>query len=224
MGSTSQSYFLFPEDASERSFVGLIFGQVSEYRIRILRSSGEIMKRNLADASIDCDQELLFILQPHMRLVEQRLSRSKDVHEFMAELSDLVIKISSNSEQPFTAAPTYYQTIVDEMDRVGWETVAWTNKEMSHIHLKSIDSQGRSHILDVKLPPEFPQKSPIFTASLPENFEFCWLSSSHISDALSNFSQVGNAAKLLIGIYAAQYFYCLPSFGNIQPIIHMLLL
>jgi E3 ubiquitin-protein ligase FANCL len=155
----------------------------------------------LHGARFSCDPELHALLREHRALVQQRLERSGSVQQFLSELRAFAVEppsvprgwgasrrlttghalLRATQEKLLQAAPQatlpppqYYQRLLGELERVGWQSVAGLDASLSRVQLRLSDAAGRSHVLDVRLPRDYPETPPQCVADLPLAVDLRW--------------------------------------------------
>lgn len=103
----------------------------------------------------------------------QRLRNTPDPSTFLGEIKALL-------EQPSVATnnclsgPTFYQSLLQELETLGWHHVSWVNENLTSIELLFNDRKGRGHTLLVQLPSDFPAQLPVCVADLPKPLSLEW--------------------------------------------------
>ena len=174
--------------AAPHFFVGYLAAEGEEpYAVRITTASDG------RDPAVEGDPRLRAKLAGHEEALEQRLRRGgADVNGLLAELSELIetaghapqalaMQSTAEAAAPVPQAPSrqlppaaYYERLVDELDVVGWGALLSVSPALDELQLHVDDAAGRSHVLALTLPPDYPRSPPRTRASLPLPFELSW--------------------------------------------------
>ncbi len=191
---------LLPEDHTLSSYHGFITAHGVDYRVRFSLPKAAAAPASaggvLSGARLHGAPELWALLEAHgaWGMLEQRLTRAASVHEFFVELRELVERLhgaqvspdpgSAPADGPAAAAfasslsldPAVYMRLVEEISEVGWSRVTGVEEGgSSELHLTlELDVDGRSHVMSVALPPNYPRDPPRCAAALPEHVELTW--------------------------------------------------
>ena len=100
-------------------------------------------------------------------MLECRLRRStRSTHTLLAELSELLeAPRHALGASPHLPATAYYEHLVRELDAVGWGALLSLSPALDELQLMVDDDAGRSHVLGLALPPDYPQSPPRATVA-----------------------------------------------------------
>ena len=127
-----------------------------------------------AKVQVDWCEELLELLQNHMKLVNLRIQQFSGVEEFVREIESLISVALQNESETSTSEsfyPRYYIYLVDELEHLGWQHVDHVNDELTLVKLTHKDRRGVEHLCAVEFnPSQYQTQPPKIAAVLPEDF------------------------------------------------------
>ncbi|CAM9213024.1 unnamed protein product [Chrysoparadoxa australica] len=140
--------------------------------------------------TIRCDPYLAELLQREgvSEMLRSRLACISSLEKFMTEIKD-VLTLSTRSSSAASLPPAhYYSRLVAEINSVGWDCLAGMDEKLSSLQLKASDAKGRSHMVTVNMPADYPQGPPVCTVDLPLPLHIRWVrGQSSLADVYAQF-------------------------------------
>jgi hypothetical protein len=145
-------------DLEGNEYHGFVTFNDTDYRVRICRPK---MSTSL---ELEVDPDLRILLRPEEDKIRQRLARSSTIPGFLAELKEILDRLSTSIEHCcVTSAPPAeaMQHIVEEIESVGWENVKSLHDGFRMVTLVVTD-EVQTHEIDTQIA----TPSPRLTASI----------------------------------------------------------
>ncbi|XP_043845769.1 E3 ubiquitin-protein ligase FANCL isoform X1 [Dromiciops gliroides] len=180
-----QCPLLLPQNPEKTIYEGFISAQGRDFHVRILLPENLQLK----NARILCSWQLKTILDGYHQILNQRLQYSPDLVSFMMELK-MILEVALKNKQELYAPPPppqYYSCLVEEIEALGWDKLAYVDTSFSTIKLKTKDSSGREHLITLKLKAKYPTESPDCFVDLPLPFSVSWTPQSSLTNIHSQF-------------------------------------
>lgn len=176
---------MVPSDEHCRSFSGFI--KVGEREFRLSVSSD--------CSSLHVDRDLRGILKPCMAKVREHLQRASNAHQFLIELRDIIehqVNIDDSKDGFESGLPSaqFYEHLLGEISRIGWDCVTSMNETMRVLDLSITDSAGRNHAVNVTLPVDYPENQPKCITDLPVEFDAQWGENSSLASIIRQFQEL----------------------------------
>ncbi|PKA58146.1 E3 ubiquitin-protein ligase FANCL [Apostasia shenzhenica] len=83
-----------------------------------------------------------------------------------------------------------YRSVYSEIEEVGWKHLVSFERDPSSVNFSVIDENERKHILEIRLPQNYPESSPSIAADVPYICEFKWSMNSRLKDIVQQFQQL----------------------------------
>ena len=184
-------FFILPEDASQTSYFGWLNVQNRRYMFRIIDVDTNNQRGDRDDlrrAKLVLSNDLLPILSLCEDTLQSMLLQSNNLNSFLFELNAIVCRIlstgtnqqvsnkrnqisgigSSNNTRNETTTSTFFTQIAEELTIIGWDNVRQVDDNFQQLELACPDSNGRTHIIRVDLPPDYPNSPPTCTLNVPD--------------------------------------------------------
>jgi len=161
--------FLVPENKFRTNYSGVLTIRDRVFTFRLENVGGENV--SIDRARISCDSQLSGLLKSvDQDLLRKRISRCDSTEQVVVELEDIVERILGSDEKilPFLPPATYFERVLRDLDQVSWDTVRSIDENtLSEIELNVMDTSGRSHVVNVRLPRSYPDASPECRVHVP---------------------------------------------------------
>ncbi|KAK2160238.1 hypothetical protein LSH36_137g01032 [Paralvinella palmiformis] len=198
---------LIPQNAERTHYRGFIAIKEQSFFIDVRLKS----LTSLEGISLLCDWKLKDLLRDYQQLLYQRLLQTKKLVDFVHELRRIAASLKSgvllilafvdcqhhcelqleaqhrNDGGLITARVGLYESLIEEIEQIGWERVAFVDQTFRELHLTVEDGSCRTHTLKIHLHNEHPREAPRCSTDLPKAFDFIWIPESHLSDLLDQF-------------------------------------
>eukprot|EP00040_Diaphanoeca_grandis_P011323 m.57953 g.57953 ORF g.57953 m.57953 type:complete len:406 (+) comp22474_c0_seq1:285-1502(+) len=209
---------LLPENLELSAYSGFITVNDQSYGLRVCKgrvptpSSGSSSLSTVLSSSsttalfdwenggIECDPQLLKLLDGNEMLVKQRLQQSPTLISFLQEIKHLIENLhAASSDTLEETSPTYgdepnpqiYTTVLAELDALGWDKVVNVDQHFKWVELRAVDIADREHVLRISIPSQYPAAAPMCVVDLPTEFVPRWSSiSASMSSLLEQFRTV----------------------------------
>ncbi|XP_074062718.1 E3 ubiquitin-protein ligase FANCL isoform X3 [Macrotis lagotis] len=180
-----QCPLLLPQNLEKTIYEGFISAQGRDFHVRILLPEDLQLK----NARILCSWQLKTILDGYHQILSQRLQYSPDLVSFMMELKMLLEVALKNKQELYAPPPPphYYSCLVEEIETLDWDKLAYVDTSFSTIKLKAKDTSGREHIITLKLKTKYPAEPPECYVDLPLPFSVTWTPQSSLKNIYSQF-------------------------------------
>lgn len=93
--------------------------------------------------------------------------------------------------QSRTLQLSFYSSLLQQLDAVGWSVVADVASDLSSVELQLQDAAGRVHTALVQLPSGFPAATPAVSICLPKPLKLRWLPGHTLTQLVAQIQQVG---------------------------------
>jgi E3 ubiquitin-protein ligase FANCL len=135
---------------------------------------------SLKGASFSCDEELYSLLSGSKRILSQRLEQSRNLDEFLIELSDIIRRVivggtSSSIQNLNLPSPTLCTILLAELDAIKWDCVSSVDLLSRTIAFKLQDEKKRELELTLCFPLTYPKRAPTCQIDLPNKLEMAKL-------------------------------------------------
>lgn len=173
---------LVPVNEKLTQFRGFISALGEEFEVMLHLENGNLQLQG--------SWRLQQLLKPCQEAVVQSLKQSSSISVFLLELRDLLekqLKQTKLRREILLPTPQYYSALLSHIAQCGWDRVEYVDPDLSTLHLTAKDEDGRLHILQLQLPRDYPEKPPVCSADLPEEFMFKWFPTSSLHDILEQF-------------------------------------
>ncbi|XP_035684432.1 E3 ubiquitin-protein ligase FANCL-like isoform X2 [Branchiostoma floridae] len=156
---------LLPQNTQATLYDGFITAGGKEYRLRIQLPPS----RELKSARIDCDWRLQLVLQDKQDIFKQEQT--------------------SSQQSSVGPPPQYFTKLVQEIDKLGWDRLAYIDPSFKSLQVQCRDACQREHILTINLHNQYPQMTPTCTADLPGKVNFKWSQQDSLQGVLHQFEK-----------------------------------
>ncbi|XP_036607818.1 E3 ubiquitin-protein ligase FANCL [Trichosurus vulpecula] len=180
-----QCPLLLPQNLEKTIYEGFISAQGRDFHVKILLPEDLQLK----NARILCSWQLKIILDGYHQILNQRLQYSPDLVSFMMELKTILEVALKNKQELYAPPPPphYYSCLVEEIETLGWDKLAYVDTSFSTIKLKAKDTSEREHLITLKLKSKYPTESPDCCVDLPLPFSVSWTPQSSLTNIHSQF-------------------------------------
>eukprot|EP00041_Stephanoeca_diplocostata_P011740 m.194357 g.194357 ORF g.194357 m.194357 type:complete len:426 (+) comp18647_c0_seq3:176-1453(+) len=194
---------VLPEGLSGGSFAGYIAICEIDYAIRIIIPQARqdlqlplqsthnnfvglgnttVPITSLQDGSLSVEPVLAQLLKPYESRLQVLWRQSPNLPAFLDELVALAEDASRRAQwQPTSSAVTIatnvvklYDTLLSELDDLGWEHVSSVSDACDAVTLRVLDEDSREHIVGIKLTSRYPKAPPEVVVDLPQPFVLLW--------------------------------------------------
>tara|TARA_B100000795_G_C22797293_1_gene440012 strand:+ start:1867 stop:3093 length:1227 start_codon:yes stop_codon:yes gene_type:complete len=170
---------IFPEDASLTSYFGWLDIEQQRYMFRIIDVDKN--ESNLRRAKLILSKPLYPILSQCEDTLQSMLLQSSTLDNFLVELDAIVRRmlssVSNTSQRPIisnlqsnnsNSNAKLFSKVTDELSTIGWDRVRNVDDNFQQLELACTDNSGRSHIVQIELPSDYPKSPPICILNVPE--------------------------------------------------------
>lgn len=183
------------DSAEFTSYTGFVRVRDQHYRVRV-RSDPAARERVHGDAP------LVDAVARASDAAKRRLASARDAHAVLIELRDIVERheslqrtassatsgISSDGGYGHLPPASFYESLLAEIDTIGWSTVEDLSDDMRTIRLQVEDAARRVHTVSVTVPYEYPKIAPTVVPALPSSFVLSWSETSNLQTVLEQLS------------------------------------
>eukprot|EP00268_Persea_americana_P019757 TRINITY_DN20165_c0_g1_i11.p1 TRINITY_DN20165_c0_g1~~TRINITY_DN20165_c0_g1_i11.p1 ORF type:complete len:311 (+),score=48.44 TRINITY_DN20165_c0_g1_i11:301-1233(+) len=81
----------------------------------------------------------------------------------------------------------FYRNVYSEIEEIGWQHLASFEEDLTSLSFRIVDEKGKAHILEIALPPNYPECAPSVASDVPYVCELQWSVKSRLKDVLSQF-------------------------------------
>lgn len=179
----------------EHNFVGWIETRRGFHSFSASLISDVGLRYGLVDTdSLVVDDDLRNILRPFTgeAWFLERMGILCSPKSFTAGFQKLVNEITSEAvsrERDHLLDSALPLLLMKHLDEVGWDRVVKVNEDFTVIQLLSIDREGREHLFDIIINPNYPTSCPSVYATLPAQINVPWSKTSslrHIAHYVDN--------------------------------------
>ncbi|KAJ0967725.1 hypothetical protein J5N97_024642 [Dioscorea zingiberensis] len=85
--------------------------------------------------------------------------------------------------------PSSYRLIFSEVEEIGWQVLLRASPDLSSLAVNLRDEKGRSHVLEIALPWDYPLSSPSLSSDVPYMCELEWSDGSKLRDVVQQFTE-----------------------------------
>jgi E3 ubiquitin-protein ligase FANCL len=117
------------------------------------------------------------------------------IHNFRTALEIFLTDLVQSKQQNLNAVDTSLSEtrskllLTKHLREVGWEYISNIDKDWTFIQLKCVDSQQRSHCIDITIDEFYPHNPPTVKVSLPGEFDIGWNASCDLLHIKTNFER-----------------------------------
>ncbi|XP_067119977.1 E3 ubiquitin-protein ligase FANCL isoform X2 [Centruroides vittatus] len=157
---------LMPVNHKLTEFYGYIKVLNEDFKIHVILPD----ERNLKKLKLSGEWRLQQQLVKSGYNIVEVLERCNSLDEFLIELQNHLeqqIRLE-NKANVIELPPSYYKDLLVQLEKLGWKKLKYINDQWNKIHLEAIDSCGRSHILQLIIPNDYPNKMPECITNLPQ--------------------------------------------------------
>jgi E3 ubiquitin-protein ligase FANCL len=175
---------LLPCDAAFSTYEGYI--EVKGYQFWIRVSLGG------ESPLLDLDWQLTFLLKGLEDTPKKKLKAASNLIDFLQYFQHFIEDIlESKGIGSMDCSPKskFCESIVLELEEVGWSRVKSVGKDFSSLVLAAWDEGGREHHIECHLSAEYPDKPPVVHTCLPQAFSLKWKQKSSLKDMLNEFEK-----------------------------------
>ncbi|XP_042495232.1 E3 ubiquitin-protein ligase FANCL isoform X1 [Macadamia integrifolia] len=82
---------------------------------------------------------------------------------------------------------SFNRSVYSEVEEVGWEHLVRLGEDLTSLSFRILDKNGQVHIMEIRLPPNYPKFPPSISADVPYLFKLKWLTNSRLKDVVHQF-------------------------------------
>lgn len=84
---------------------------------------------------------------------------------------------------------SFYRNVYSEIEEIGWEHLASFREDLTSLSFRVTDGKGKVHLLEISLPPNYPESPPSISADVPYVCELQWSVKSRLKDVVHQFHE-----------------------------------
>ena len=167
------SGYLVPENMLRTNYSGVLNIRDRVFTFRFENVVHDNNVTSFARSTMSCDSQLSSLLKEvDKSVLKNRLCRCNSLKQIITELEDIVQRIlgADKKKLPFLPPAAYFERVLRDIDQVSWNNVFSIDENtLSEIDLNVLDTSGRSHIVNVRIPQSYPDASPECRVHVPGN-------------------------------------------------------
>ena len=217
--------YLCPENTSLTSYFGWLDIHSKRYMFRIIDVNTNVERGDrddLRNARLICSKELMPIVSPCEDTLQSLLLQSSNLNNFLVELNAIACRMlssaansslksndnnnSNNNNNNSTTSNHFFSHIAQELSTIGWDRVRQVDDNFQQLELACPDSNGRTHLINVDLPLDYPTSPPTCTLNVPTgDMTNSSSSSSSSSSSNTNSSSTSRRARTVTWVPSQQH-------------------